>query len=103
MSRGLAAPTFLAMNQSLESHKGPSDRHRWPYSAAGHVPQAVWNFQHKKLTTAEASGSIIVWVLHKGIWYEEMINNRSKSPVSGMHWNRDGTRICIVYLDGNAI
>jgi WD repeat-containing protein 35 len=32
-----------------------------------------------------------------------MINNRSKSFVSGMKWSPDGTRICITYDDGAVI
>lgn len=39
----------------------------------------------------------------KGTWYEEMINNRKKSTVTGMSWNSDGTKICIVYEDGGVI
>lgn len=39
----------------------------------------------------------------KGSWYEEMINNRKKSTVTGMSWNSDGTKICIVYEDGGVI
>lgn len=32
-----------------------------------------------------------------------MINNRNKSIVSGMAWNGDGQKICIVYEDGAVI
>lgn len=32
-----------------------------------------------------------------------MINNRKKSTVTGMSWNSDGTKICIVYEDGGVI
>ena len=42
-------------------------------------------------------------MLYKGSWYEEMINNRNKSVVSGMSWNADGQKICIVYEDGAVI
>jgi hypothetical protein len=42
-------------------------------------------------------GLIIVWMLYKGSWYEEMINNRNKSVVRGMSWNTEGQKICIVY------
>jgi len=35
-----------------------------------------------------------------GIWYEEMVNNRSKCVVRHMKWNTDGGKICIVYEDG---
>lgn len=56
--------------------------------------------QHRKLTTSDAQGLIIVWILYKGVWYEEMINNRNKSVVADMNWNREGQKICIVYEDG---
>ena len=39
-------------------------------------------------------------MLHKGMWYEEMINNRNKSIVKDMKWSPDGRKICIVYEDG---
>ena len=68
-------------------------------------------------------------MLHKGMWFEEMINNRNKSTVSqpppagsvarrgadrewprrtppqvrGMKWTPDGQRICIIYEDGAVI
>ena len=29
-----------------------------------------------------------------------MINNRNKSPVAMIQWNKDGQKICIVYEDG---
>lgn len=32
-----------------------------------------------------------------------MINNRNKSVVTGMTWNGDGQKICIVYEDGAVI
>ena len=32
-----------------------------------------------------------------------MINNRNKSIVTGMAWNGDGQKICIVYEDGAVI
>lgn len=38
-----------------------------------------------------------------GAWNEEMINNRNKSVVTGMAWNGDGQKICIVYEDGAII
>ena len=40
-----------------------------------------------------------VWMLHKGMWFEEMINNRNKSTVSHMKWTADVPKICIVYED----
>lgn len=60
----------------------------------------TWNEHHQKLTTSDSSGLIIVWMLYKGMWYEEMINNRNKSIVRAMKWSADGQKICIVYEDG---
>lgn len=57
----------------------------------------------RKLTTSDESGLIIVWVIHKGTWYEEMINNRNKSVVRDMKWTGDGRKIAIVYEDGAVI
>ncbi len=36
----------------------------------------TWNNPFQKLTTSDENGLIIVWMLHKGMWFEEMINNR---------------------------
>lgn len=78
------------MNQSLEGHNGS-------------VVCATWNANYKKLTTSDENGLIIVWVLHRGTWYEEMINNRNKSVVRDMKWTTDGQKICIAYEDGAVI
>lgn len=88
--KGLAAPSNLSMNQSLEGHSGA-------------VQVVAWNEHHQKLTTSDQFGLIIVWMLYKGSWYEEMINNRNKSVVRGMKWTADGQKICIVYEDGAVI
>ncbi|XP_045487537.1 WD repeat-containing protein 35 [Pieris rapae] len=80
----------LSMNLSLEGH-------------TGRVCVAVWNEIFQKLTTSDEHGVIIVWMLYKGSWYEEMINNRNKSTVSGMAWGSDGQKICIAYEDGAVI
>uniref|UniRef100_A0A8C8VSQ6 WD repeat domain 35 n=1 Tax=Peromyscus maniculatus bairdii TaxID=230844 RepID=A0A8C8VSQ6_PERMB len=88
--RGLAAPSNLSMNQNLEGHSGA-------------VQVVTWNEQYQKLTTSDQNGLIIVWMLYKGSWYEEMINNRNKSVVRSMSWNADGQKICIVYEDGAVI
>ncbi|XP_075212960.1 intraflagellar transport protein Oseg4 [Lycorma delicatula] len=88
--KGLAAPANLSMNQTLEGHNGK-------------IQVITWNEQHHKLTTSDENGLIIVWMLYKGSWYEEMINNRNKSVVKGMAWNSDGQKICIVYEDGAVI
>ena len=88
--KGLAAPSNLSMNQTLEGHQGQ-------------IQVVTWNESHQKLTSSDQHGLIIVWMLYKGSWYEEMINNRNKSVVRGMAWNTEGTRICIVYEDGAVI
>ncbi|XP_033121645.1 WD repeat-containing protein 35-like isoform X2 [Anneissia japonica] len=88
--RGLAAPSNLSMNQTLEGHSGS-------------VQVTTWNSHHHKLTTSDQYGLIIVWMLYKGSWYEEMVNNRNKSVVRSMSWTADGYRICIVYEDGAVI
>ncbi|XP_066268365.1 WD repeat-containing protein 35-like isoform X1 [Branchiostoma lanceolatum] len=88
--KGLAAPSNLSMNQTLEGHSGA-------------VQVCTWNEHFQKLTTSDQYGLIIVWMLYKGLWYEEMINNRNKSVVRSMQWNADGQKICIVYEDGAVI
>ncbi|KAJ3028245.1 UNVERIFIED_CONTAM: WD repeat-containing protein 35 [Siphonaria sp. JEL0065] len=85
-----AAASNLSMNQTLEGHTGA-------------VVVSKWNEQHRKLTTSDQYGLIIVWILYKGVWYEEMINNRNKSVVADMEWSKDGQRICIIYEDGAVI
>lgn len=42
-------------------------------------------------------------MVHKGHWFEEMINNRNKSVVRDMKWMATGEKICIVYEDGAVI
>jgi WD repeat-containing protein 35 len=58
-----SAAANLSSNQTLEGHTGA-------------VVCAAWNNSFQKLTTSDDSGLIIVWTLHKGVWAEEMINNR---------------------------
>ncbi len=53
----------LSLNQTLEGHNGA-------------VICVCWNNSFQKLTTSDEFGLIIVWMLHKGMWFEEMINNR---------------------------
>ncbi|KFV77076.1 WD repeat-containing protein 35, partial [Dryobates pubescens] len=88
--KGLAAPSNLSVNQTLEGHSGS-------------VQVVTWNEHYQKLTTSDQNGLIIVWMLYRGAWYEEMINNRNKSVVRSMSWNADGQKICIVYEDGAVI
>lgn len=80
----------LSMNQTLDGH-------------TENVCVITWNENYRKLTTSDKCGLIIVWMLHKGQWYEEMINNRNKSVVKDMKWTADGQKICIVYEDGMVI
>eukprot|EP01032_Pedospumella_encystans_P013101 gene13101-15103_t len=88
--QGIAASSNLSMNQTLEGHTGA-------------VVCVTWNPLFRKLTTSDESGLIIVWTLHKGMWYEEMINNRNKSVVRDMKWTADGRKIAIIYEDGAVI
>ena len=89
-AKGVAAPSNLSMNQTLEGHNGA-------------VVVSTWNGNYRKLTTSDQYGLIIVWMLHKGMWFEEMINNRNKSVVRDMKWTADGQKICIIYEDGAVI
>ncbi len=57
------APGNLSINQTLEGHNGG-------------VLVVAWNDAFQKLTTSDESGLIIVWQMLKGMWFEEMINNR---------------------------
>lgn len=88
--QGVAAPSNLSMNQTLDGHHG-------------RVMCVTWNALHRKLTTSDETGLIIVWMLHQGMWYEEMINNRNRSVVRDMKWTANGSKICIVYEDGAVI
>jgi WD repeat-containing protein 35 len=67
------------------------------------VVACCWNERHKKLTTTDESGHIIVWTQNKNAWQEEMVNNRQCSVVTDMFWAPDGSRICIAYEDGAVI
>jgi hypothetical protein len=50
--KGLAAPSNLSMNQTLEGH-------------SGQIQVITWNEKHQKLTTSDQYGLIIVWMLYK--------------------------------------
>ena len=90
-ARGIAAQTNLSTNLTLEGHNN------------GSVMVTTWNPMYKKLTTSDQKGLIIVWMMHKGAWFEEMINNRNKSVVRDMRWRSNGQEICIAYEDGVVI
>jgi len=68
--------------------------------SVGSLHVVTWNETHNRLTSSDRNGLIIVWMLYKGNWFEEMINNRNKSVVRDMKWNKEGQKICIVYEDG---
>jgi WD repeat-containing protein 35 len=55
--KGLAAPSNLSMNQTLEGHNGQ-------------IQVVCWNEDHQKLTSSDQYGLIIVWMLYKGSWLE---------------------------------
>eukprot|EP00756_Hemistasia_phaeocysticola_P065639 Hpha_TRINITY_DN8695_c0_g1::TRINITY_DN8695_c0_g1_i1::g.168905::m.168905/K19674/WDR35, IFT121; WD repeat-containing protein 35 len=80
----------LSMNQTLDGHEGS-------------ICVVGWNEQYRKLTSADSNGLIIVWMLHKGMWFEEMINNRNRSIVRDQRWTYDGQKVCIAYEDGAVI
>eukprot|EP00928_Gymnodinium_smaydae_P071095 TRINITY_DN54772_c0_g1_i1.p1 TRINITY_DN54772_c0_g1~~TRINITY_DN54772_c0_g1_i1.p1 ORF type:complete len:1239 (-),score=345.63 TRINITY_DN54772_c0_g1_i1:123-3839(-) len=84
------AQSNLSMNQTLEGHQG-------------NIMVITWNENFRKLTTSDQGGLIIVWMLHRGIWFEEMINNRNRSVVRDMKWSTDCQKICIIYEDGAVI
>jgi WD repeat-containing protein 35 len=85
-AKGVAAPSNLSMNQTLEGHNGA-------------VVCVCWNANYRKLTTSDQNGLIIVWMLHKGMWFEEMINNRNKSVVRDMKWTvGSSSRSCPNFL-----
>ena len=61
------------MNQTLEGHEGM-------------VRCVCWNENHRKLTTADQNGLIIVWMLHKGQWCA--LCRRRDGRESGRHSRR---------------
>eukprot|EP00746_Dinoflagellata_sp_MGD_P003051 gnl/MRDRNA2_/MRDRNA2_105954_c0_seq1.p1 gnl/MRDRNA2_/MRDRNA2_105954_c0~~gnl/MRDRNA2_/MRDRNA2_105954_c0_seq1.p1 ORF type:complete len:1217 (-),score=242.16 gnl/MRDRNA2_/MRDRNA2_105954_c0_seq1:227-3877(-) len=89
-ARSGAAQSNLSMNQTLEGHQG-------------NIMCITWNENFRKLSTSDQNGLIIVWMLHRGIWFEEMINNRNRSVVRDMKWSADCQKICIAYEDGAVI
>lgn len=53
-----APPSNLSMNQTLDGHSGD-------------VTNVAWNAAYRKLTSSDQRGKITVWMLYKGVWYEE--------------------------------
>jgi WD repeat-containing protein 35 len=79
----------------------------------GNIVHVSWNERHHKLTSADVSGSIVVWGINNKKWVDEMNNakferfelfyiklNRGKAAVSDFKWSSDGEYICIAYDDG---
>lgn len=63
----------------------------------------AWNQPQNRFVTADKSGMIVIWVLYKDMWVEEMVNNRNKSRVLDAKWSPQGDRIIILYEDGGVI
>jgi WD repeat-containing protein 35 len=82
--------TNLSTNQALEGHERA-------------ISVVTWNDKADKLTTSDEKGLIIVWQLYRGMWLEEMVNNRNRSVVRDLCWNHDGSKVCIIYEDGAVI
>ena len=83
---GAAAPRkTLSMNQTLEGHNGS-------------VVCSTWNGQYRKLTTSDSYGLIIVWMLVKGVWFEEMINTSISQVVRRSIYTSISTLIPITAL-----
>jgi WD repeat-containing protein 35 len=80
----------LSENQALEGHHA-------------NLTCVAWNEPYRKLTSADESGLIIVWINQRSVWQEEMINHHNKSLVTDMKWSNDGQKIGIIYQDGNVI
>ena len=77
--RGLAAPSNLSMNQTLEGH-------------AGAVQVVTWNERHHKLTTSDQFGLIIVWMLYKGqhLYFSRSIFASLMEPLTKGDRNKAG-------------
>src|SRR3546814_1172464 len=88
--QGRGTTTNLQVNQILEGHNRT-------------LRCITWNSTHKKLTTSDEKGLIVVWSLGRTGWCEEMINDRDESVVTDLKWIANGQKICIVYEDGAVI
>lgn len=87
---GKGSGQALSMNDAIVGHQG-------------NVLCAVWNEDYRKLASSDEYGFIYVWVMHKGVWQEEMRNTRNQSYVRDMRWSPNGTKICISYEDGKVV
>ena len=70
------ASSNLSMNQTLEGHNGA-------------VMVVNWNENYRKLTTSDQHGLIIVWMLHKGMWFE--VRPRRVQKWAGFRYFMQGT------------
>ena len=61
-AKGLAAPSNLSMNQTLEGHNGQ-------------IQVVGWNENHQKLSSSDQYGLIIVWMLYKGMYVKDILNS----------------------------
>ena len=75
--KGLAAPSNLSMNQTLEGHQGQ-------------IQVVTWNESHQKLTSSDQHGLIIVWMLYKVLsWRQYFSECLERKPL----WTGKGTSI----------
>ncbi|KNC54767.1 flagellar associated protein [Thecamonas trahens ATCC 50062] len=87
---GPGTASSFSMNQALTGHSATLSRCRW-------------NEPAQRLTTA-ADGVIIVWALHDGAWFEQMVNERADGGnVADFAWSPSGLLIAIAYTDGMVI
>lgn len=78
-ARGVAGQAQLTKNQTLEGHSNA-------------ISSLAWNERFGKLTTADAGGTIIVWVDGpQNEFVQDMLNNRAKNRIADMKW--DGTLV----------
>jgi WD40 repeat protein len=74
-TRGVAGQAQLTKNQTLEGHTSA-------------ISSLAWNERFGKLTTADSSGTVIVWVDGpQNEFVQDMLNNRTKNRISDMKWN----------------
>jgi WD40 repeat protein len=62
--------------QQLQHQQQQSQQQQPLKGHASAVTCASWSAAHSKLSTGDADGTVIVWVLKEGSWSEEMVNKR---------------------------
>ena len=92
-SGNVPSKSQLSLNQSLDGHKGA-------------ITKVSWNEKYSKLITADETGLIIVWVLYRGSWFEEMVTRSDKDKgsgegVTGLKWSPDGELIAMLFSTTN--